>query len=161
MRTTAGPECLAGCILQQPEARVTALSHVTKPPSRRQRGRKCHGPPKAGACRASPVDAAAAAPFTAPIQEKGATMIAGLLYLIGLISVLVTIAATGVNIPPTVTEVTRVIDAGNADYLALVRNLSASYAWAVVPFIGGLLLMAAGRVIMLLSAINRSLRGQN
>jgi hypothetical protein len=88
-------------------------------------------------------------------------MIAGLLYLIGLISVLVTIAAAGFNIPPTVTEVTRVIDAGNVDYLALIRNIAASYAWVALPFIGGLLLMAAGRVIMLLGAINRSLRGQN
>jgi hypothetical protein len=88
-------------------------------------------------------------------------MIAGLLYLIGLISVLVTIAAAGFNIPPTVTEVTRVIDAGNVDYVALVRSISISYAWVAMPFIGGLLLMAAGRVIMLLGAINRSLRGQN
>ena len=88
-------------------------------------------------------------------------MIAGLLYLVGLISVLVTIAVAGFNIPQTVTEVTRVIDAGNVDYVALVRSIALSYAWVSVPFVGGLLLMAAGRVIMLLSAINRSLRGQN
>lgn len=88
-------------------------------------------------------------------------MIAGLLYLIGLITVLITIAMAGVNVPPTIQQVTTAIDAGSPDYLAIARQILASYAWVAWPFLSGLLLMAAARVIILLSAINRSLRGQN
>ena len=36
----------------------------------------------------------------------------------------------------------------------------AGYAWAVGPIVGGLVLMGIARIIMLLGAINRSLRGQ-
>lgn len=88
-------------------------------------------------------------------------MVAGLLYVIGLISVLVTIAVAGFNIPTTVNDVTARLDAGNSDYLAIARSVMIAYGWIGWPFLGGLLLMGAGRVIMLLSAINRSLRGQS
>lgn len=88
-------------------------------------------------------------------------MVAGLLYVIGLISVLVTIAVAGFGIPTTVNEVTAALDAGNANYLQLAQRVAATYAWVATPFLSGLLLMASGRVVMLLSAINRSLRGQS
>ena len=81
--------------------------------------------------------------------------------MIGLVTVLVTIVGAAFGLPPVITEVTRVIDAGSPDYLALIQRIGGLFAWAAVPFIGGLLLMASGRVIMLLSAINRSLRGQS
>jgi hypothetical protein len=90
-----------------------------------------------------------------------ATMVAGLLYVIGLISVLITIAVAGFNIPTTINQVTTAMDSGNADYMSIARTIMAAYGWIAVPFIGGLLLMGAGRVIMLLGAINRSLRGQS
>jgi hypothetical protein len=88
-------------------------------------------------------------------------MVAGLLYVIGLISVLITIAVAGFNIPTTINQVTTALDAGNADYVSMARTIMLAYGWITVPFIGGLLLMGAGRVIMLLGAINRSLRGQS
>jgi hypothetical protein len=90
-------------------------------------------------------------------------MVAGLLYVIGLISVLVTIVAAGFNIPTTITEVTQRIDAegtGGQNLLAIAQMVAVSYGRFVFPFVGGLLLMAAGRALGLLAAINRSLRGQ-
>jgi hypothetical protein len=88
-------------------------------------------------------------------------MVAGLLYVIGLISVLVTIAIAGFNIPTTVNQVTSAMDSGNADYVQIANMIMNSYRWIAAPFLSGLLLMGAGRVIMLLGAINRSLRGQS
>jgi hypothetical protein len=88
-------------------------------------------------------------------------MVAGLLYVIGLISVLITIAVAGFGIPPTVAEITRALDAGNPNYMAIAQSVAAAYGWVAMPFLSGLLLMGAGRVISLLSSINRSLRGQN
>jgi hypothetical protein len=88
-------------------------------------------------------------------------MVAGLLYVIGLISVLVTIAIAGFNIPTTVNQVTGAMDSGNADYVQIANMIMNSYRWIAAPFLSGLLLMGAGRVIMLLGAINRSLRGQS
>jgi hypothetical protein len=90
-------------------------------------------------------------------------MIAGLLYVIGLISVLVTIVAAGFSIPTTIAEVTRQMDAGGTgvqNLLSIAQMVAASYGRFILPFVGGLLLMAAGRVLGLLAAINRSLRGQ-
>ena len=91
-------------------------------------------------------------------------MVAGLLYVIGLISVLVTIAAAGFNLPATIQTVTQQIDTGGSgpqNLLSVANMVAASYAQFALPFLGGLLVMGSGRVIMLLSAINRSLRGQN
>jgi hypothetical protein len=91
-------------------------------------------------------------------------MVAGLLYVIGLISVLVTIAVAGFNIPSTIAEVTRQIDTGGTgaqNLLSIAQMIAATYGRFTAAFLTGLLLMGAGRVIMLLAAINRSLRGQS
>jgi hypothetical protein len=87
-------------------------------------------------------------------------MLAGLLYLIGLVAVLVSIAIAGYGAPDVVSRFTTAMDAGNANALELSLGILSSYAWALWPTIGGLVLMGFGRVIMLLAAINRSLRGQ-
>jgi len=87
-------------------------------------------------------------------------MIAGLLYLIGLIAVLVSIAIAGVRAPPAINQFTTAMDAGNANMLDLSLTIASTFSWAVLPVVGGLLLMGFARVIMLLGAINRSLRGQ-
>jgi hypothetical protein len=87
-------------------------------------------------------------------------MVAGLLYLIGLVAVLVSIAIVGYGAPSMVQTFTAAMDAGNQNMFEVVGRLAASLHWAVAPIVGGLLLMGLGRVIMLLSAINRSLRGQ-
>lgn len=87
-------------------------------------------------------------------------MLAGLLYVIGLIAVLVSIAIAGYGVPDAVNQFTAAMDAGNANMLSEGIRILASYAWALYPVIGGLVLMGFGRMIMLLGAINRSLRGQ-
>jgi hypothetical protein len=88
-------------------------------------------------------------------------MVAGLLYLIGLIAVLVSIGIIGYGAPTTINRVTSAMDAGNANMLDLALSVIGTYSWALGPIVGGLALMGLGRIIILLGAINRSLRGQN
>jgi hypothetical protein len=111
-----------------------------------------------------PVDEADADTFTVAILTgKVATMVAGILYVIGLISVLLTIVAAGFAIPTTITEVTRQIDTGGTgaqNLMSIAQMVAATYAQFATPFLAGLLLMGAGRALWLLGAINRSLRGQ-
>jgi hypothetical protein len=88
-------------------------------------------------------------------------MLAGLLYLVGLVSVLVSIAIAGYSAPDAISRFATAMDAGNSDALSLGLGIASSYAWTLWPVIGGLVLMGFGRMIMLLGAINRSLRGQS
>jgi hypothetical protein len=88
-------------------------------------------------------------------------MVAGLLYLIGLVAVLVTIAIAGYSAPALIQSFSAAMDAGNADMFGVISGLAATLAWVVTPIVGGLVLMALGRIIMLLASINRSLRGQS
>jgi hypothetical protein len=88
-------------------------------------------------------------------------MVSGLLYLIGLISVLITIAIAGYNAPAVINRFTAAMDAGNVNMVDLSLSTLSSYNWALIPLVGGLALMGFGRIIMLLGSINRSLRGQN
>ena len=62
--------------------------------------------------------------------------------------------------PQAIASFTAAMDAGNANMLEVSLGLAGNYAWAFYWIVGGLLLMGFGRVIMLLGAINRSLRGQ-
>lgn len=87
-------------------------------------------------------------------------MVAGLLYLIGLIAVLVCVAIAGYNAPAMVATFTAAMDAGDANVVDVIADLARGLAWVVWPVLIGLTLMGFGRVIMLLSSINRSLRGQ-
>ena len=86
-------------------------------------------------------------------------MVAGLLYIVGLIVTVVTVVMVGFAAPPLVQAFTASIQAASPDYLGAVSELGRGLNWALMPFVGGLLVMAAGRIIMLLSAINRALRG--
>ena len=88
-------------------------------------------------------------------------MIAALLYLIGLVAVLVSIAFAGYSAPQAIQTFTAALDAGNANMIDVTLGIANSYTTQFTWVVIGLLLMAAGRAIMLLSAINRSLRGQN
>lgn len=88
-------------------------------------------------------------------------MIAILLYVIGLIAVLVSIALVGYSAPALFQTFTTAMDAGSNDMLGVVTRMAQSVAWSVAPIVGGLCLMGLGRMIMLLAAINRSLRGVN
>jgi hypothetical protein len=88
-------------------------------------------------------------------------MIAVLLYLIGLVVVLVTIAVAGYNAPQTIGRFSQAMDAGNVNMVDLTLSILPQYYGPITAIVGGLLLMAAARVLMLLGSINRSLRGQN
>lgn len=85
-------------------------------------------------------------------------MVAGLLFVIGLLSVLVSLAFAGLAAPDLLQRYNTAM-AENADLLATVLALARDLQWAVTPIVGGLLLMAVARIIVLLAAINRSLRG--
>lgn len=84
-------------------------------------------------------------------------MVAGLLYFIGLVAVLVTIAICGYQTPSAIADFNAAWSR-RADVIAAVAEVARSFAWVLPPFVGGLGLMGFGRVIMLLAAINRSLR---
>ena len=86
-------------------------------------------------------------------------MVAGLLYLIGLVAVLISILVMGYGAPPMIQNFTAAMDRGE-NVFSTIAVLANSLGWAVTPIIGGLVLMGLGRIIMLLAAINRSLRGQ-
>ena len=86
-------------------------------------------------------------------------MVAGLLYLIGLISVLISILVIGYAAPTMFQTFSAAMDAG-ANVFTTIAGVAAALSWAVLPIVGGLGLMGLGRIIMLLASINRSLRGQ-
>ncbi len=86
-------------------------------------------------------------------------MVAGLLYVVGLIAALATIVMVGFNAPTLIQNVNAGLAAPNADMVALALDTIRSLSWAAGPFIGGLLLMGLARIIMLLGSIDRALRG--
>ena len=86
-------------------------------------------------------------------------MVAGLLYLIGLIAVVISILVIGYGAPTMTQTFSAAMDAGD-NVFAVIAELAAALSWAVLPIVGGLALMGMGRIIMLLASINRSLRGQ-
>jgi hypothetical protein len=88
-------------------------------------------------------------------------MVAGLLYLIGLVAVLITVAIVGYGAPAMIQTFTAAMDAGNPNMFGVISGLAVSLNWALWQVIAGLVLMGLGRVIMLLGSINRSLRGQS
>lgn len=85
-------------------------------------------------------------------------MVAGLLFVIGLVSVLVSLGFAGLAAPGLLARFNAAM-ADNADLLATSLAIGRDLQWAVTPIVGGLLLMAVSRIIVLLAAINRSLRG--
>ena len=85
-------------------------------------------------------------------------MIAILLYLIGLITAVVTIIAVGIDGPSIYATVLAGYNAGT-EVLAILGGVAARLNWALMPFLGGLLLMGFARIMMLLGSISRALRG--
>ncbi|WP_055047422.1 hypothetical protein [Devosia sp. A16] len=86
-------------------------------------------------------------------------MVAGLLYVVGLIAVLATLVVAGVHAPAQIDMVRAALDAPGGDLPATLIEVARLMQWAVLPFVGGLVLMGLGRIVMLLGAINRALRG--
>jgi hypothetical protein len=86
-------------------------------------------------------------------------MVAGLLYIVGLIATLVTIVMVGYAAPTLIQGFMAGIDGPSADYIGAVSTFARGLSWALLPFVGGLVIMGIGRIIFLLGAINRALRG--
>ena len=86
-------------------------------------------------------------------------MVAGLLYVIGLIAVVATIVVAGFGAPGLIQMVNAALDTPGSDLLGALVDTARLLQWAVLPFVGGLALMGLGRIVMLLGSINRALRG--
>lgn len=78
--------------------------------------------------------------------------------MIGLISVLGSIAFAGYTAPSLYQSFVGALEAGDRNMLAVVGDILNALSFAVMPLVGGLVLMGLGRIIILLSAIHRSLR---
>ena len=86
-------------------------------------------------------------------------MVAGLLYVVGLIAVVATLVAAGFGAPGLIQMINAALDTPGSDLLGTLVDTARLLQWAVLPFVGGLVLMGLGRIVMLLGAINRALRG--
>jgi hypothetical protein len=86
-------------------------------------------------------------------------MIALLLYLIGLVSALVTVVVVAFDAPLIYASVMTAYNSGLNNVLPELGRIAASLNWALTPFLGGLLLMGFARIMILLGSINRALRG--
>jgi hypothetical protein len=86
-------------------------------------------------------------------------MVAGLLYVVGLIATLATIGMVGYGAPALLQSFNAAVGAPNADMVGAVLDTLRALNWAVAPFVGGLVLMGLGRIVMLLRSIDRALRG--
>ena len=86
-------------------------------------------------------------------------MIAILLYLIGLISAVITVIVVGFEVPAIYSALLAAYQSGLPNVLPALGRVAASLNWALTPFLGGLLLMGFARIMILLGSINRALRG--
>ena len=86
-------------------------------------------------------------------------MIAILLYLIGLLSTLITLVRVGIEAPAIYNALYAAFEAGLDRVLPALEATAAGLNWALWPLLGGLLLMGFARIMMLLGSINRALRG--
>lgn len=86
-------------------------------------------------------------------------MIAILLYLIGLISVVVTVVLVGFDATAIYDSLMTAYNSGLANVLPALGRTAATLNWALTPFLGGLLLMGFARIMMLLGSIRHALKG--
>ena len=86
-------------------------------------------------------------------------MIAILLYLIGLVSALVTLVVVGFEAPAIYTALLAAYNSGLSNVLPALGREATGLSWALTPFLGGLLLMGFARIMMLLGSIRHALKG--
>jgi hypothetical protein len=87
-------------------------------------------------------------------------LIAILLYLIGLVSAVVTVVLVGFDAPPLYTSLMAAYNSGGLNsVLPELGTAVTTLNWALMPFLGGLLLMGFARIIVLLAGIRRALKG--
>jgi len=86
-------------------------------------------------------------------------MIAILLYLIGLVTLAITLLFAGLEAPSIHATLLAAQGEGTEALLPALAQAAGQLQWALVPFLGGLLLMGFARIIMLLGDIRHALRG--
>ena len=86
-------------------------------------------------------------------------MVAGLLYVVGLIAVVATLVVAGFGAPGLIQMINAALDTPGSDLLGTLVDAARLLQGAVLPFVGGLVLMGLGRIVMLLGSLNRALRG--
>ena len=86
-------------------------------------------------------------------------MIAILLYLIGLISAVVTLVLVGAGALNIYNTLWAAYQSGLANVLPALGHVAIGLNWALLPFLGGLVLMGFARIIMLLGSIRHALKG--
>jgi hypothetical protein len=86
-------------------------------------------------------------------------LVAGLLYVVGLVAVVATVVVAGFGAPGLIQMVTAALHSQSPDLIGALIGAARLMEWTVLPFVGGLVLMGLGRIVMLLGAINRALRG--
>jgi hypothetical protein len=86
-------------------------------------------------------------------------MIAILLYLIGLITVVVTVVLAGFDAPVIYQRLLAAYNLGLDQVLPALAATASALSWAFIPFLGGLLLMGFARIMMLLGSIRHALKG--
>jgi len=86
-------------------------------------------------------------------------MIAILLYIIGLISAVVTVVLVGFDAPAIWQSLVTAYGTGLDAILPALGTIAQAHSWALTPFLGGLLLMGFARIMMLLGSIRHALKG--
>ena len=86
-------------------------------------------------------------------------MIAILLYLIGLISAVVTVVLVGFDAQAIYYSILTAYNSGLSNVVPALGRAAVELNWALTPFLGGLLLMGFARIMMLLGAIRHGLKG--
>ena len=85
-------------------------------------------------------------------------MLAKVLYIIGLAATLVTIAIMGYQLPMLVQGLLFSMEQPSANLVMALADMLSRLGWALGPLVGGLLVMAAGRIVALLARIEQHLR---
>jgi hypothetical protein len=85
-------------------------------------------------------------------------MVAGLLFITGLIAVVITIVVVGYSAPVLIQTFISGMEAPGANMFRLIGQTAGNLAWALGPFVGGLCLMGFARMLQLLAAIHRAVR---
>ena len=86
-------------------------------------------------------------------------MVVLLLYVIGLVATIATLAVAALTGLPAINEFIAAATAASPNYIDAVVTLAGRFQWALMPFVGGLVLMALARIVGLLASIDRALRG--
>lgn len=86
-------------------------------------------------------------------------MIAALLYLIGLVAVVATLVIVGTEWSPLYQGLLAAFNGPTDNLLTALGAIAVGLNWTLAPLLGGLLLMGFARIMMLLGAISRALKG--